>query len=118
MRRQRRGLPATKRDFYKTVLGYKIDVDKMTYEQFKEIFFPLEWMENNISDPKERNKKIKNEYLGYVARPDDRSMLNIRGHNSSFFSAITDAGILKRDGKFYSLGPNYESWKSGYLKKI
>lgn len=118
MRRQRRGLPATKRDFYKTVLGYKIDVDKMTYEQFKEKFFPLEWIENHTSDPKERNKKIKNGYLGYVARPDDRAMLNIRGHNSSFFSAITDAGILKRDGKFYSLGPNYESWKSGYLKKI
>jgi hypothetical protein len=44
------------------------------------------------------------------------------GHQSQFFGSIQDSGIIKTEkgpnGEFmYSIGPNYESWKSGTLKR-
>tara|TARA_R110001599_G_scaffold120264_3_gene291278 strand:+ start:1757 stop:3322 length:1566 start_codon:yes stop_codon:yes gene_type:complete len=42
-----------------------------------------------------------------------------RGHNTTFFAAIKDAGIvnMERQGRqfVYSLGPNYEDWVEGKL---
>jgi hypothetical protein len=47
-----------------------------------------------------------------------------RGHNSSFFSAIRDSGIvslsrLRNSRDFiYTLGPNYKAWTEGKLRRI
>jgi hypothetical protein len=45
-----------------------------------------------------------------------------RGHNSMFFGSIKDAGLVRmeRSGRqfVYSIGPNYEAWTQGRLKRI
>ena len=44
------------------------------------------------------------------------------GHNSEFFAVINDSGIVKmeRQGRqfVYTLGPNYEPWTRGELRRI
>lgn len=44
------------------------------------------------------------------------------GHNSTFFSSIKDAGLVRmvRNGRQfgYYIGPNYEAWTQGRLKRI
>ena len=61
-------------------------------------------------NPKRTSNQFYEDVLGY-SRP--------RGHNSMFFAAIKDAGIVKieRQGRqfVYSLGPNYPTWTEGRL---
>jgi hypothetical protein len=106
LRRQRRNLPATKRDFYKTVLGYKINVGKLSPEEFNQYF-----------DKILSSDKIKKSYGTYVYNPVKNHKLNLNGHNTQFFSSITDSGILSREGQFYTIGPNYNHWKNKTLKR-
>ena len=88
IRRQRRNLPATKRDFYKTVLGYKTNAE---------------------------NSGVKLPQI--VVNPTTGNSISLGGHNSQFFAGITQSGILQRDGQFYKLGPNYDLWTKGLLKR-
>ena len=83
IRRQRRNLPATKRHFYSTVLGYTENTDG-----------------------------------GRTYNPKTDHSVYLSGHNTQFFAAISQSGILKREGKFYTLGPNYDTWKNGKLNRI
>lgn len=112
MRRQRRNLPATKKDFYKTVLGYKVPMSKLTPEKFNEIMVLMG--ENNKDITQEQ---IKLWHANDYYNPTLNKKININGHNSMFFAGITDSGILKRDGQFYSIGPNYDSWVKGNLSR-
>jgi hypothetical protein len=110
VRRQRRNLPATKRDFYKTVLGYKINVGNLSKEEFINTIIDNE-LKKYVPD------NIKKHYETHVYNPITNKMIDLNGHNSKFFSTITDSGILSRDGQFYTIGPNYNSWINGNLKK-
>ena len=109
VRRQRRNLPATKRDFYKTVLGYKINVGNLDPEEFAKI--------SHGSYSPTTQEEIKKRYGTHVYNPTLIKMIDLSGHNTIFFASITDSGILKREGSFYTLGPNYEAWTKGLLKK-
>ena len=45
-----------------------------------------------------------------------------KGHQSQFFSSIKDSGIVKvekgpRGSNTYTIGPNYENWVNGKLKR-
>ena len=52
----------------------------------------------------------KNGFLEYIGREPRKGYLSI------FFASIKDAGIVKLQGKNYTLGPNYEKYLQGKLR--
>ena len=64
-------------------------------------------------NPRKTSNQFYEEVLGY-SRP--------RAHNNMFFSSIKDSGIVKmeRQGRqfVYSLGPNYQAWVEGKLRRV
>ncbi len=111
VRRQRRGLPATKRHFYQTVLGYKITLGKLSYDEFIKIIDPPDYLVQSS----DKDKTIKNHFKDRYYNPISKHQINISGHNTQFFAGVAQSGILKRDGQFYTLGPNYDAWTKGEL---
>lgn len=116
VRRQRRNLPATKRDFYKTVLGYNVNVGNLSPQDFNDLK-NTKLHPHFIYDYNYDQKTIKKLYGSTVYNPSTNKIINLNGHNTQFFAAIVDSGILSREGQFYTIGPNYEDWINGALQK-
>lgn len=119
VRRQRRGLPATKKDFYKTVLGYKYQMEILPIDEINSIMIQLNEppIETDGIPLDVVTDYIKTHYKNIYYNPSLNKVININGHNSLFFKSITEAGILQRKSKFYMLGVNYNDWIKGNLKR-
>jgi hypothetical protein len=116
IRRQRRNLPATKRHFYQTVLGYSVSMKDLSAREVINLNPEYDWLEDG--SPSEQKATIKRVLANMIYNPKTDRVLDVSGQNSMFFSALTDSGILARDGKFYKVGPNYEVWTQGDLVRL
>jgi len=81
-----------------------------------------------------KTAKLANAFIDYIKRSEENGVMATRneflefinkpatpGYFSSFFSAISTAGIVKKNRKgrqfYYTLGPNYEAYMDGTLKR-
>jgi hypothetical protein len=81
-----------------------------------------------------KNAKLANAFTDYIKMAEENGVMATRkdflefinkpatpGYFSSFFSAIYAAGIVEKNRKgrqfYYTLGPNYDAYKAGTLKR-
>ena len=81
-----------------------------------------------------KTAKLANAFIDYIKMAEENGVMATRkdflefinkpatpGYFSSFFSAIGAAGIVEKNRKgrqfYYTLGPNYDAYEAGTLKR-
>lgn len=130
-------------DFYENLTALVQDmIDKALYNYFFQSNVPSKdgsvlWQATNSHSSYKfeypaHPTSLTTEFLNYVRQNPGRTAEEFyqdvvghrrpKGHNSMFFGSIKDAGLVRmeRSGRqfVYYIGPNYEAWTQGRLKRI
>jgi hypothetical protein len=130
-------------EFYEKLTSLIQDIiDKTLYEYFFHSNVPSKdgsvlWQATNSHSSYKfeypaHPSSLTTEFLNYVRENPGRTAEEFyedvvghrrpKGHNSMFFGSIKDAGLVRmeRNGRqfVYYIGPNYEAWTQGRLKRI